>query len=679
VKRRARRCIGVDIGSTSIKVAELSQDRSGVIVQRLIQSPLDVAPDTPAETRWAAVVQTLRDMMREHKIGTRQAVFALPGHAVFVRRVRLPRTSEERLERIIRFEARQQIPFPLEQTLLQYQVSATEVEDEVEVLLVAIKRDIVDNYMGLIRRLGLRPNRLGVSSFALFNFHMFDKGIEPEEFTLELPPAAKAKEAPAPAAEGEKAEGEKPAGETSEGEKPAKPAGFTATLKNLFASKKKPAQPEPSAEEVPAAAEAPPLYGAEEVRAYVNIGASTMDLAIGRAGGSRVIGFARSIPVAGHQMTRSIQERCRCETFAEAERIKREQTQVLLAGRALASDRSNEQACRAIMPIVDRMISEIRRSLDFYISQPDGMAVDRLVLSGGQAALPNLAAYMEERLGVPVEVAGEIHNPTCRMSDRADGTLINHIVSIGMALHGLGATCIAIDFLPEQLKGWIEFKRKNMYVAAQAALLAGMLAVVSITGDRMARLWGRQASDMAVAYAAAKPEMDRYNRAQAKRALVSGLVFSLLRGPAVSDVVGLDRNYVFKVLALLQSDTVRPADVFYEEIDIGPNGELRIDGRAEQFNSAAALVTRLRSRKDLVGTAELVGAPQQIPDTTGRGRLYKFLVNAQIKGKVSQIVPTPTPEGLRGTLWGPGRAPAPAPAPGPPAPGGRATPPGVDS
>jgi Tfp pilus assembly PilM family ATPase len=655
VKRRARRCIGVDIGSTSIKVAELSQDRSGVIVQRLIESPLDVAPDTPAETRWAAVVQTLRDMMREHKIGTRQAVFALPGHAVFVRRVRLPRTSEERLERIIRFEARQQIPFPLEQTLLQYQVSATDIEDEVEVLLVAIKRDIVNNYMGLIRRLGLRPNRLGVSSFALFNFHMFDKGIEPEEFTLELTPAAQAKKATA-----EETVEEKP-----EGEKPAKPAGFSATLKNLFASTKKaPAEPDKPAEEAPVH-EAPSSYAADEVRAYVNIGASTMDLAIGRAGESRIIGFARSIPVAGHQMTRSIQERCGCETFAEAERIKREQTQVLLAGRAIASDRSNEQASRAIMPVIDRMISEIRRSLDFYISQPDGMAVDRLVLSGGQATLPNLAAYMEERLGIPVEVATEIHNPTARMSDRAGGATTNYLIAIGMALHGLGASCIAIDFLPEQLKGWIEFKRKNAYLAAQAALLAAMLFVVSLTGDRMARLWNRQASEMAVGYAAAKPEMDRYTRAQAKRLLVSGLTYALIRGAAVSEAFGLDRNYAFKVLALIQS--VRPADVFFEEVDIGPNGELKIDGRAEQYNSAATLVMQLKSRKDMIDKAELMGPPQQIPDTTGRGRLYRFLVNAQIKGKVSEIVPTPTPEGFRGSLWGPARAPAATAAPlGPP-------------
>jgi len=671
VNRRARRCLGVDIGSTSLKVAELSQDRSGVIIQRLVEAPLDVGPDTPAETRWATVVQTLRDLLREHKFGTHHAVFALPGHAVFVRRVRLPRTSEERLERIIRFEARQQIPFPLEQTILQYQIASTENRDEVEVLLVAIKRDIVENYMALIRKLPLRPVRLGVSSFALFNFYMFDQGIEPEEFSLEWPLTGKVETVPV-----EGAEPAKPAPE-----KPAKPAGLGATLKNLFGGKKKePAANPKLAEEVAGHEAVATLSPPEEVKAFVNIGAATMDLAIGRTGESRILGFARSIPMAGHQLTRIIQERCGLESFAEAERVKREKTQVVLGNVTPPADRCNEEACRAIMPVVDRMVAEIRRSLDFYISQPDGMAVDRVVLSGGQSTLTNLAAYLEERLAIRVEIEREVHNPSCRMGDRAASDLTPFVISIGLALHGLGTTCINIDFLPEQLKGWIEFKRKNIQLAVQGALLAGMLFLVSQTGDRMSAYWQKEAREMNLAYVGVKPLMDRYTKAQTRRVLLEGVSLVVLRGSGMPVSYGLDRDYFFKVLSWIQSE--RPPDVFFSEISLGPNGDFSIKGLAEQERSAAELTQRLAALKE-VESARLNGPPVLDPVSRGASgaRVYQFMVRGKIKSKQSRIVPSPTPFG--GPQWAPTRTPARPGVPGAPTPPGTRAPgtpaPGMES
>ncbi len=651
MNRRARRCLGVDIGSTSLKIAELSQDRSGVLIQRLVEAPLDVGPDTPAETRWAAVVQTLRDVLREHKFGTRQAVFALPGHAVFVRRVRLPRTSEERLERIIRFEARQQIPFPLEQTILQYQIAPTDVEDEVEVLLVAIKRDIVENYMGLIRKLPLRAVRLGVSSFALFNFHMFDQGIEPEEFSLDMPVKPKAA-----APEETREEGE----ETAQPKKPAKAAGLGAMFKGLMGGKKKKAAeaPEASAEEAPAA-DVLSSGLPEEVRAYVNIGAATMDLAIGRTGGSKVIGFARSIPVAGNQLTRNIQDRCKLDSFAEAERIKREKTQVILSGTPVPTDRCDENACRAIMPVVDRMVAEIRRSLDFYISQPDGMAVDRVVLSGGQAVLPNLAAYLEERIGIPVEIERELHNPKCRLSERAGAVALTPFaVSIGLALHGLGASCISIDFLPEHLKGWIEFQRKNLYLAVQAGLLAGMLFLVSQSGDHVISQWQTQGRSMEMVYQQQAPLLERLNKATERRGMVGGLVFLLIRSSASSPAFGMDREYFFRVLSLIQTE--RPPDVFFRSVEMGPLGEITIEGYADQERSAAELTQRLSTLKEME-KATLAGSPQMVPNPGGAGaaRVYIFRIVGKVKGKNSRIEPTPTPVGRPG-MWGP-QAPISAP------------------
>jgi len=667
VKRRARRCLGVDIGSTSLKVAELSQDRSGVLIQRLLEAPLDITPDASAEARWEAVTRALRDLLRENKVGTRQGVFALPAHTVFVRRVRLPKTTEERMERIIRFEARQQIPFPLDQTIIQYQIAPSDVEDEVEVLLVAIKREIVENYMALIRRLGLRPIQLGVSSFALFNFHMFDQGVEPKEFSLEEPVRKKTEETE------ETTEEEKP-------EKPKKPKKAGRGLKGLFKRKakkaKEGAEEEPAEEEEAVPEEPVGMPEIEEIKAYLNIGASTMDLAIGRGGGSQLIGFARSIPIAGNQLTRIIQERLGCESFDEAERIKRERTEVLLGESPSDPEKYDEQACRAIMPVIDRMVAEIRRSLDFYISQPDGMAVDRLVLSGGQSALPNLPEYLEDRLGIPVEIAREIHNPACRSNIKAEVEITNFLPCLGLAVQGLGAACVTIDFLPEHLKGWIEFKRKNVQLVAQLALIGGMIFIATQTGNRMAVLWEQQARDMEMVMQRSKPLQERYTTAQTKRQVLSGLVYILKRSNGLLPDYGLDRNYFLKVLSLIQS--VRPADVFFREIYIGPNGELVIDGYAEQPKSVPLLTEALNSAKE-IESASLTRSPtpERPPGGLSRGTLYRFQITAKVKGKHSRIVPTPTPRTRYGREgWGrrrppvrPGVRPVPQrPRPGAPAP-----------
>ena len=639
MKGRARRCLGIDIGSTSLKVAELSVERSGITTHRLLQAPLDLAPDAPADERWAAIARALRDLLRENKVSTRQAAFALPGHAVFVRRIRLPRTSEERLQRIIRFEARQQIPFPLEQTILQYQISPTDVEDEVEVLLVAIKRELVEHYMAMIRGLGLRPILLGVTSFALFNHHMHSQGVKPEEFEIEAAPVLKTIE---------------PIGEEEELEAPAARAaargGLLGGLKGIMGKKKARAgaavgEADTSVavvEAEPGGIEETPALAFEEVKAYLNIGASTMDLAIGRTGVSHLIGFSRSIPLAGNQLTRVIQDQLRCESFTDAERVKREQAQVLLPGLPPAPE--NEKASRAIMPTIDRMVAEIRRSLDFYISQPDGMAVDRLMVSGGQATLPNLAAYIEDRIGVPVEVA-----------DDSD-----YLVSKGLALQGLGQAVIGVDFLPEHIKGWIEFKRKNVQLVIQLGLIGAMVFVASMVGEQRASSWRNRSNDMEAQLVGVESLQRTFDKANQDQMLISMALMIIERSHGYSEIWGGDRNFLFSVLKMI--DAVRPSDVFMKSVAIGPQGDVVIDAYSVREQSASQMATALGKFEAVENARLTFPATRARAGTRGAAVSFEWQVRLTLKNKTSKIdlprMPTQ-----------PGAQPGWNPPVGPPAPG----------
>jgi Tfp pilus assembly PilM family ATPase len=660
VKRRARRCLGIDIGSTSLKVAELSLERAGVAVHRLVEAPLDLPPDAPAEDRWTAIAQTLRDLLRSAKISCRQAAFALPGHAVFVRRVRLPRTHEERLQRIIRFEARQQIPFPLEQTLLQYQITPTETDEEVEVLLVAIKRDLVEHYMAMIRRLGLHPIHLGVSSFALYNFHMFNQGIEAKDFDLEAAPvmtALPAEEEEAPAS---------PDG--SKAKKAAKGGGFFG---GLLGGKKKAKAAAAATEsdssvavaEPPAESEFAPETAMEEVKAYLHIGASTMDLAIGRTGGSHVIGFSRSIPLAGNQMTRAIQTEMGADSFADAERIKRERARVLIPGEPVAPD--SERPSRAIMPVVDRMIAEIRRSLDFYISQPDGMAVDRMVISGGQAALPNLSSCIEERLGIPIEMITEVQNSAVRWNTKPQSDLTGYLVAIGLALQGLGAAVIDVDFLPEHIKGWIEFKNKNMWLLAQAGVLGAMIFLSTMLGERMTALWSNETSFMKERMLENQPLTQMYLTGIGEFIELEKQIDAIQSTVGMPPEKGATRDLIIMVINLLQ--TVRPSDVTFQEIRIGPLGDLVVKARSKQQQSASNMGLALQKLPE-IQSARLSQPPPAGP-ASGASTLV-FEITAKLRDKVSKVEPPPLPAGqLPGMMLRP--TPGAAPGGGQPAPGGR--------
>ena len=164
-----KRCIGIDLGSYSVKIAEMAMDKGGLRVIRMVSAPLPVGPDALETERSSVMISTVRSLIKTNKISTKKAVFSMPGHTIFQRRLRLPRAPGPRLKQIIQFEARQVIPFPLEKTALRYQIFDTEEEREVEVLLVAMKKETNEAFMRMIRRMGLRPVGIGVSTLSLFN------------------------------------------------------------------------------------------------------------------------------------------------------------------------------------------------------------------------------------------------------------------------------------------------------------------------------------------------------------------------------------------------------------------------------------------------------------------------------------------------------------------------------
>jgi type IV pilus assembly protein PilM len=96
--------------------------------------------------------------------------YAVAGQSVFARFVKLPAVEEEKIERIIAFEAQQNVPFPIEEVVWDYQlVGGGGADEQIQVVLVAIKADLLDEINRAVEETGLRPVIVDVAPMALYN------------------------------------------------------------------------------------------------------------------------------------------------------------------------------------------------------------------------------------------------------------------------------------------------------------------------------------------------------------------------------------------------------------------------------------------------------------------------------------------------------------------------------
>src|SRR6202040_88941 len=95
--------------------------------------------------------------------------YAVPGQSVFARFVKLPAVEQEKIERIIAFEAQQNVPFPIDEGVWDYQLIGGGGDEQVQVVLVAIKADLLDEINSAVEQAGLKTNIVDVATMALYN------------------------------------------------------------------------------------------------------------------------------------------------------------------------------------------------------------------------------------------------------------------------------------------------------------------------------------------------------------------------------------------------------------------------------------------------------------------------------------------------------------------------------
>lgn len=174
--------VGLDIGSHSIKLVEVEDTKKGKILKSfgMIGLPQDAIVEG-AIKEMEIVSSAIKTLYKHLKVKNRNVVTSISGYSVIVKKITIQKRGEAELEATIQDEAEQYIPFDINDVNLDYEVlSSSDDTDQqkreakedrgfMDVMLVAAKKDIVEDYVSLLHLTGLSPAILDVDAFALQN------------------------------------------------------------------------------------------------------------------------------------------------------------------------------------------------------------------------------------------------------------------------------------------------------------------------------------------------------------------------------------------------------------------------------------------------------------------------------------------------------------------------------
>ncbi len=344
--------MGIDISATGVKLIELAHSRSGYELKSMAVVPLPrdaIVENTVIDSM--AVSQALLDAIEIAHPSTKRAAIAVSGNAVIIKTVTMPTTTEFELETQIEFEADQHVPYDIDDVYLDFEIlgPVPDSPDEMEVVLAACKREVVDDYQLVLSEAGIEATCVDCAVFALENAMV-----------------------------------------TTE----ASPEGVVEA-------------DTPDDEVTPAAA-------------LVNIGANLININIMING---QMAFVRDQFYGGQNLT---------------EEIQKEHNVSYQAAEDMKVERFSEISPEALERFYVGLTSELVRSLDFYAANHAEHPVQKLVISGGCALIPDLANELEQRLGIESEIINPFVNIKAT-SRKFDMDYLNRVgpsmmVPVGLAM-----------------------------------------------------------------------------------------------------------------------------------------------------------------------------------------------------------------------------------------------------
>jgi type IV pilus assembly protein PilM len=176
--------IGIDIGSSSVKMVHLKEAKGGYQLAGLglAMLPAEAIVDN-AIMDSGSIVEVVKGLVESQKLKTKNVATSISGHSVIIRKIQLPIMTEEEMEASIQWEAEQYIPFEISEVNLDFEILGPDANDAslMNVILVAAKKDFVNDYVALFKECGLNPQVVDIDCFAVENVYDVNYGSNADE------------------------------------------------------------------------------------------------------------------------------------------------------------------------------------------------------------------------------------------------------------------------------------------------------------------------------------------------------------------------------------------------------------------------------------------------------------------------------------------------------------------
>jgi type IV pilus assembly protein PilM len=169
---KSKLAVGLDIGSSGVKLVQLKERKGGWALLAFGTAPLPPeAIVDGALMNSAAIVSAIQELVAQQKVKTREVAIGVRGHSVIIKKISLPRMTQEELDESIQWEAEQYIPFDVKDVNIDTQILTPEGDaaGQMDVLLVAAKKDMINDYTSVCAEAGLTATVVDVDAFAVQN------------------------------------------------------------------------------------------------------------------------------------------------------------------------------------------------------------------------------------------------------------------------------------------------------------------------------------------------------------------------------------------------------------------------------------------------------------------------------------------------------------------------------
>ncbi len=175
-------CWGIEVGAGAVKGVKLVRDGDNVKVADFVIIPHKRVLSTPETQERDAKVVAIGQLLGQANLEKAGLAISIPGHSAFAKFAKLPPADPKSIPALVKFEAAQQIPFPIEEVEWDFQTFASNDNPEVEVGIFAITREKVADHLSYWTDLGRTPQTLTLSPLAAYNAIAYD-----QVFTVQTP------------------------------------------------------------------------------------------------------------------------------------------------------------------------------------------------------------------------------------------------------------------------------------------------------------------------------------------------------------------------------------------------------------------------------------------------------------------------------------------------------------